>query len=231
MVGMMPEPIQHPSLEDFELLAEVSQMLTVLDQDRVLERVIDLMANAVGASRSQPDLASRVRRRLAAAFRQVLPAVAPGNGSERPIRFTSRAGCSTKGWRAGSSATSRGRWSYDTRQDERWYMFPDSTSKARSALCVPLLYNGEVLAVLTMLYPDAGSLHRVSPAPDDDRRQSGDRRGAQRPVVQPNAAAAAAVETVLHTIPDYLLVLDEQGKIVLVNDTAASCSQANKPAA
>src|SRR3954471_15458830 len=42
---------QRPSLEDFELLAEVSQMLTVLDQDRVLERVIDLMATAVGATK------------------------------------------------------------------------------------------------------------------------------------------------------------------------------------
>ena len=38
---------RRPSLKDFELLAEVSQMLTVLDQDRVLERVIELMANAV----------------------------------------------------------------------------------------------------------------------------------------------------------------------------------------
>src|ERR1700755_2991678 len=42
---------QRPSIEDFELLAEVSQMLTVLDQDRVLERVIELMAKAVDASK------------------------------------------------------------------------------------------------------------------------------------------------------------------------------------
>src|SRR5262249_583556 len=40
------------SMDDLELLAEVSQMLTLLDANQVFEKVMDLTARAVGGSKA-----------------------------------------------------------------------------------------------------------------------------------------------------------------------------------
>src|SRR5690606_41660134 len=47
-----PDVPQSPSIEDLELLAEISQMLTLLDRDLLLERVIELTVKALGADKA-----------------------------------------------------------------------------------------------------------------------------------------------------------------------------------
>src|SRR3990172_9196114 len=44
--------VEQPTFEDLELLAEGSQLLTLLDLDNVLQQVIKLTAKAVGATKA-----------------------------------------------------------------------------------------------------------------------------------------------------------------------------------
>src|SRR5690242_11730567 len=217
---------QRPSLEDFELLAEVSQMLTVLDQDRVLERVIDLMANAVGASK----VSLILRPEYVEDWQQIfVKHLTPSDEPDQPrsIHFAQRV--LDKGLAGWVFRNKQGTIVYDTQKDERWYIFPDGTSKARSALCVPFLYNGDVLAVLTMLYPEPDHFNeyhlRLMTIVANQATVAV--RNAQ--LFNQMLQQQQQLETILHTIPDYLLVLDEQGKILLANDAAARMLNADTP--
>lgn len=217
----MTDTTQRPSLEDFELLAEISQMLTVLDQDRVLERVIELMANAVGASKVSLILRPEYVEDWRQIFVKHLSADQLGDDSDQPrsIHFAQRV--LDKGLAGWVFRNKQGTIVYDTREDDRWYIFPDSNSNARSVLCVPFLYNGDVLAVLTMLYPEPNHF-------TDYHLRLMTIVANQATVAVRNAQffnqllqQQQQLETILHAIPDYLLVLDEQGKILLLNDSAA----------
>src|SRR5690349_12837004 len=50
--AMVQPDKEHPSFEDLEVLAEVSQLLTVVDLDRVIHEVIGLASRAVGAQKT-----------------------------------------------------------------------------------------------------------------------------------------------------------------------------------
>ncbi len=216
----MSEAHQHPSLEDFELLAEVSHMLTVLDQDRMLEHVIDLMANAVGASKAslilRPEYAEDWQQVFA---RHVDPSEGADEGVIAPIHFAQRV--LDKGLAGWVFREKQGAIVTDTQADDRWYVFPDSNSRARSALCVPFIYNGEVLAVLTLLHPDLGHFtdYHLRLLTIIANQTTVAVRNAQ--LFNQNLQQRQQLETIIHTIPDYLLVVDEQGTILLANDTAA----------
>ena len=217
---------QRPSLEDFELLAEVSQMLTVLDQDRVLERVIDLMANAVGASK----VSLILRPEYIEVWQQIfVKHLTPTEEQDQPrtIHFAQRV--LDRGLAGWVFRNKQGTVVYDTAQDERWYIFPDGTSKARSALCVPFLYNGEVLAVLTMLYPEPNHFtdYHLRLMTIVANQATVAVRNAQ--LFHQMVQQQQQLETILHTIPDYLLVLDDQGKILLANDAAARMLNSGTP--
>ncbi|MEP7291419.1 MAG: ATP-binding protein, partial [Chloroflexota bacterium] len=109
----------------------------------------------------------------------------------------------------------------DTQQDDRWYFFPDSDSHARSALGVPFLYNGEVLAVLTMLYPEPDHFneYHLRLMTIIANQATVAVRNAQ--LFHQMLQQQQQLETILQTIPDYLFVLDDQRKILLINDAAA----------
>lgn len=228
----MISPLNHqPSLEDFELLAEVSQMLTVLDQDRVLERVIELMAKAVDASK----VSLILHPEYLEDWRQIFVKHLTPNGTTledsqpQPLHLAQRV--LDKGLAGWVFRNKQGAIVTDTQQDERWYVFPDSNSQARSALCVPFLYNGEVLAVLTMLYPQPNHFN-------DYHLRLMTIIANQATVAVRNAQLfhqmlqqQQQLEVILHTIPDYLLVLDEAGKILLVNDAAAGLLSAGSSSA
>lgn len=226
----MPELTQQPSLQDFELLAEVSQMLTVLDQDRVLERVIDLMANAVGASK----VSLILRPEYVEDWRQVFvrhlssDTIDPQLAEPQSIHLARRV--LDKGLAGWVFRNKQGAIVADTLHDERWYLFPDSNSQARSALCVPFLYNGEVLAVLTMLYPEPNHFtdYHLRLMTIVANQATVAVRNAQ--LFNQMLQQQQQLETILHTIPDYLLVLDEAGKILLANDAAARLLNPNNTA-
>jgi PAS domain S-box-containing protein len=219
-----------PSLADLELLTEVSQMLTVLDQDRVLERVIDLMAKAVGASKVSLILRPEYVEDWRQIFVRYLSSGAESTIYEQPgIHFAQRV--LDKGLAGWVFRNKLGAIVDDTLSDERWVLFPDSNSQARSALCVPFLYNGDVLAVLTMLYPEPNHFN-------DYHLRLMTIVANQATVAVRNAQLfnqmrqqQQQLETILQTIPDHLFVLDEEGKILLINDAAARLINSDPAAA
>ncbi|HVU14651.1 MAG TPA: ATP-binding protein [Phototrophicaceae bacterium] len=216
----MSEAHQHPSLEDFELLAEVSQMLTVLDQDRMLERVIDLMANAVGASKASLILRPEYAEDWQQVFARHLDRTEDADeGTVAPIHFAQRV--LDKGLAGWVFREKQGAIVTDTKADERWYTFPDSNSNARSALCVPFIYNGDVLAVLTLLHSDAGHFtdYHLRLLTIIANQTTVAVRNAQ--MFTQMQQQRQQLETIVHTIPDYLFVVDEQGTILVANDAAA----------
>ncbi|MFN8452878.1 MAG: ATP-binding protein [Anaerolineae bacterium] len=217
----MTETTQRPTLEDFELLAEISQMLTLLDQDRVLERVIELMATAVGASKVSLILRPEYVEDWRQIFVKHLSSEYPEDDTEQPrsIHFAQRV--LDKGLAGWVFRHKQAAIVYDTQQDERWYIFPDSNSNARSVLCVPFLYNGEVLAVLTMLHPEPNHFtdYHLRLMTIVANQATVAVRNAQ--LFNQMLQQQQQLETILHAIPDYLFVLDQQGKILLLNDSSA----------
>jgi PAS domain S-box-containing protein len=216
---MVPvDQIQSPSLADFEMLAEISQMLTVLDQDRVLERVIELMARSVDASK----VSLILRPEDVEDWRQTLVRYFSGNRplDDEPVGIHFARRVLDKGLAGWVFQHKQGAIVYDTLSDDRWYVFPDSDSQARSALCVPFLANGEVIAVLTLLHPETNHFN-------DYHLRLMSIVANQATVAVRNAQLfnqmvqqQQQLETMLQTIPDHLLVLDDEGKILLINDAA-----------
>jgi signal transduction histidine kinase len=217
---MTQQAHREPSLSDFELLASVSQMLTVFDQDRVLERVIELTANALGAQRASlllhpeyDDDWKEVSVHHLLNTQEILRM-----SSDQVLRLARRV--LDKGLAGWVVQRKEATLVYDTKQDERWHTFPDSTSNARSALCVPMIYNGEVVAVLTLVHDSPGYFteHHLRLMTIVANQATIAFRNAQ--LFSRMLQQQRQLEAVLHAMPDLLMVLDDQGEIMLANEPA-----------
>ena len=208
--------------DDFALLTEISQMLNVYDQDRVLDRVIELTARSLGARRAsllvQPAYQSQWSRSF---VRHLLDANrVEWLADERVVAMSQRViESGLAGWAIRSREPALVE---DTEQDERWLHLDENGYLARSALCVPLIHGEEVIAVLTLTH---------------DQPHFFNQRQLQLMRIIANQAAVAVrnaqlfsrilhqqrqLEAILHAIPDVLLGLDERGTILLLNDKAAA---------
>jgi two-component system phosphate regulon sensor histidine kinase PhoR len=218
---MRPELQQPPSIEDLDLLAETSQLLTMLDRDRLLERVIQLTVKALGAEKASlllhPDHTdewNQVFIKHTNGARQV-----QRYDQEQSLHFARRV--LDRGLAGWVVRNRQGAIVEDTQQDERWHVFPDSKSGARSALCVPFLYNDKVLGVLTLLHSEPYHFNETH---------------LRLMTIIANQASVAVrnahlfntmhrqqrqLEAILHAMPDLLLVLDEEGRLLIANDAAA----------
>jgi PAS domain S-box-containing protein len=199
-----------PTFEDMKLLTEVSQLLTLLDLDGVMRRVIQLMSSSVGAAKASLFLHDEndidwdhilLTRQLD--HRQSVNVV-------RTVMDEGLAGWVTR--------NRQGAVVYDTQQDERWKVFPDDTNRVRSALCVPFMHDDKVLAVLTLVHPEPQHF-------DEHHLRLMTIVANQAAVAVRNAQLFHQVQNqqrqlaeVLRVIPDVLLVLNEDGKILIVND-------------
>ncbi len=109
----------------------------------------------------------------------------------------------------------------DTDADPRWIKLPGETRVARSAVVVPLLVQGQVGGVLTVTHPQAGRFD----AEDLDLLTS--IAGQASSVVQRASLFAAIrserarLETVIEGTADAVIVLNEDGKVLRVNRSAA----------
>lgn len=209
----MPQTnVPQPTFEDLKLLTEVSQLLTLLDLDTVMQQVISLMSSAVGAARASLFLHHNhdvdwdhifLSRRL------------DPDQSVQVVRTVLEEGLA--GWVMRSQ---EGTIVYDTQVDKRWHTFPDDPLLVRSALCVPFLQEGKLLAVLTLVHPspnhfDEHHLHLLTIVAN------------QAAVAIRNAQLYNQIHdqqrqlaAILQAIPDILLVVDESGRIVLINEPA-----------
>ena len=107
---------------------------------------------------------------------------------------------------------------YDTLDDERWQTFPDDPNSPRSVLCMPLIHNDQVLAVLTLGHPETYHFNE---------------RHEELVAIIANQAAVAIrnaqlfhetqtqqqqLEMILQALPEILLVVDHQGRILRINN-------------
>ncbi|MGQ9888236.1 MAG: ATP-binding protein [Aggregatilineales bacterium] len=209
---MLPFDAEQPTYEDIKLLAEVSQLLTVLDLDQVIERVIQLTSEAVGAARASLILRddSGIDWEHTLLARNLDP-------RQSVIAVSAVFDEGLAGWVVRHR---QGAVVFDTQQDSRWRTLPDDNRTVRSALCVPFMRDNEVVAVLTL---DHAEPHHF------------DERDLRLVTIVANQAVVALrnaqlfnrvqsqqrqLEVVLHAIPDVLFVLDEDGRVILLNDAA-----------
>jgi signal transduction histidine kinase len=196
-----------------ELLAEISQLLTLTDLDNVLKEVIDRIRTRLGASKASLLLLDGQDMDW-----QHLVSMRALNASKaiQVAQWTPNEGL--VGWVVRER---QGAIVYDTQTDPRWHVSPDDMDQARSALCVPFIKDEQVIAILTLAHPAPGHfaerhLHMLRIVAN------------QAMVAVRNAQLYGHVqsqqrqlEAVLQAIPMVLLVLDDQGKILLTNAAGA----------
>lgn len=208
----MTVPDQHPTFEDLELLVEVSQLLTLQDLNTVMERVIALTASAVGAGKSSLFLLDGVR-------------------VDWDYIFTARALNATESIRVVSKVLDQGLAGWvvrnkeaalvlDTKTDDRWHTFPDDTRLVRSALCVPFLYNDQVVAVLTLDHPEPNhfTAYQLRLMKIITNQATVAIRNAQ--LFRGLHEKQRQLEAVLRSVPDVLMVTDSDGEVIMVNQGA-----------
>lgn len=200
------------TFEDLKLLTEVSRLLTLLDLDSVLQQVINLMSSAVGAAKASLFLHDEndIDWDHILLTRHLDP-----QQSVLVVQTVMDEGLA--GWVVRNR---QGAVVYDTQTDPRWHVFPDDTNPARSALCVPFLQDDRVLAVLTLVHPEPNHF-------DEHHLRLTTIVANQAVVAVRNAQLFHQVQDqqrqlaeILRVIPDVLLVLNEDGKILIANDAA-----------
>ena len=198
------------TLQHLKLLGEVSQLLTSLDLDAVMQQVIDLMSGAVGATNASLFLHGKddvdwdhvfLTRRLDRAESIVVVKTVMDEG--------------LAGWVVRHK---QGTIVYDTQADDRWHFFADDVNPTRSVLCVPFLYEDRVLAVLTLVHPDP---HHFDDSHLDlltivANQAAVALRTAQ--LFSQTQAQQRQLEVILRALPEVLLVVNHEGKILQIND-------------
>jgi signal transduction histidine kinase len=203
---------QPPIYEDLRLLTEVSQLLTLLDLDSVMQKVISLMSSAVGATKASLFLHDGNNVDWDHIF--LMRDLDPGQSIE-VVQAVLDEGLA--GW------VIRNRQEtivYDTQTDERWHRFPNDTNAARSVMCVPFIHDDKVLAVLTLVHPAPNHFdeHHLRLMTIVANQATVAIRNAQ--LFNQVQQQQQQLEVILHAIPDILLVLDEESRIMLVNEPA-----------
>lgn len=204
--------LQQPTFEELELLAETAQLLAVLDLDQVVGQVVELAGRAVSASKTSLFLhqGGSVDWDHLLTSRDLSP--------DESVRVVQQVlGDGFAGW---VYRNRRGDIINDTLQDPRWIVFENDPIPVRSALCVPLLHNDEVVAVLTLVHPEPyhftqNSLRLMNIVASQFTIAI---RNAQ--LFQHARAQRRQLRTILQSVRDVLLVLDEQGQVMLLSEPA-----------
>jgi two-component system, OmpR family, phosphate regulon sensor histidine kinase PhoR len=197
---------------ELELLAEVSQLLTQFDMQRVLGRVIRLVASGVEATRAHLALHPGYDldwRNIFQTDRLDLDTI-----------YTARVGGLESGLPGLVTRERQGTIVYDSEEDERREFFGRELKENRSALAVPLICNQDLMAVLTLLHPEPKhftenhlrlvkiAMNQASVAVHNARLENHVRSGQHQ------------FEAVLHAVDNPMLVTDKAGKVLMMNAAA-----------
>ncbi len=208
------EQINHntPIPSEVELLAEVSQLLTDVDLDKVMQKVIALSGRVAGASRTSLFLHEHHRVDW-----ERLITVRPLTHDET-VQVVSRV--LDEGFAGWVVRHKQGAIITDTEEDERWITFADDTFETRSALCVPFLLQGEVMAVLTLVHeePNHFQPYHLRLLEIIANQAAIAIRNAQ--LFNHLDEQKLRLQAILQSIGETMLVLDRQGNIEMVNTPA-----------
>lgn len=209
---MSIQDMNQPSFEDLELLAEVSQLLKLLELDKVLDRVIMLAAKSVGAEQTSLFLNEGQRIDWQHIFTsRDLPL-------DKAFKVVNRV--LDDGFAGWVMRNKQGDIIYDTENDGRWLVFPDDDLVVRSVLCVPFIYEDDVLAVVTLSHslPEHFSSYHLRLMTIIANQATTAIHNAQ--LFNRIRSQQRQLQTILQAMTDVLIVLNENGKLILVNDSA-----------
>ncbi len=200
-----------PSSE-LELLAEVSQLVTQFDMQRVLGRVIRLVANAVGATQAHLFLHPNYELDWRNIFQT--------DRLDPDTIFTASVGGLDSGLPGLAAQERKGLLVRDTMMDDRRYVFGNELGDGQSALAVPLICNQDMMAVLLLLHPKPEhftenhlrlvqiAMNQASVAVHNARLENHVRSGRHQ------------FQAVLHAVNNPMLVLDRSGIVQMMNAAA-----------
>ena len=217
----MPYAMPDVTAQDLELLTEVSNMLTSFDQDRVLKNVIDLLMRAFGVEESSLLMNSEYGNNwrsfaLRPSFQTGLLRMPHSDEAVKQAQRIVSAGLAS--W---VIEQKQGVIINDTKHDERWLELPDAAIQAGSVMSVPFMHDEKVVGVFTLIHaqPDHFNEHQLKLMTIIANQVSVAMRNAQ--LFGRMQAQQKQLEAVLHAMPDVLLVLDERGHILLLNEAGA----------
>lgn len=209
---MSLQEMNQPTFEDLELLAEVSQLLKLLELDKVLDRVIKLAARSVGAE--QTSLFINEGQRIDWRYIFTSRELSPDNTFKVVTRVLD------DGFAGWVKRNKEGDIILDTHEDGRWLMFPDDHLTVRSALCVPFMYEDDVLAIVTLTHsePEHFTQYHLRLMTIIANQATVAIYNAQ--LFNRIRSQQRQLQMILQAMTDILIVLNENGKLILVNDPA-----------
>ena len=197
---------------DLELIAEVSQLVTQFDMQRVLGKVIRLVANAVGATRAHLFLHPTYELDWRNIFQT--------DRLDPDTIFSASVGGLDSGLPGLAAQERKGLLVRDVMMDDRRYAFGKELRDDQSALAVPLICNQDMMAVLMLLHPKPEhftdkhlqivqiTMNQASVAVHNARLENHVRSGRHQ------------FQAVLHAVNNPMLVLDRNGNVQMMNDAA-----------
>lgn len=199
------------TFDDLQLLTKISELLTHLDMDEVVQQTLDQVVRAVGAVRGSVFMFEG--RSLDWQH------VVYSEGAFSKQKYAIIPHVLSKGLAAWVIRNKQAVIIKDTLKDERWVIDTNLTDPARSALCIPAFYNNEIVAVLTFVHtePNYFNEHHLRVLTIVANQIMVTIRQTQ--MVNRIEAQQRQLETIINAIPDPILVLDAQGHILLANQT------------
>ncbi|MGJ3238841.1 MAG: ATP-binding protein [Anaerolineae bacterium] len=200
----------YPTFEDLDVLAEASQLLTVVDLDQVLHKVIALVSQRMEAQKTSLFLHEdeSVSWEHIITMRNLSP--------DQSIKVVAQV--LSEGFAGWVLEHKQGDIIYDTQQDDRWIVFEDDPIIARSAMCVPFIINGEVIASVTMIHEEPNHFrpHHLRLMEIIANQTSVAIRNAQ--LFNHLREQRRQLHAVLQSMRDVLLVLNRNKEIVMLNE-------------
>lgn len=201
-----------------------SELGTTLDLERVLERALRLFADAIGVRHGTIMLLDQETGYL-----QLRASLEPDREVPREGKRTEfRKGVGLAGWVLQHNQTVL---IADITQDERWVLRPGKEVHFRSALAAPLSLGGDVLGVLTLGHPEvsyfnqdhvqivtaAGAQVAIAVNNSDLYAYITEQADQLGVMLQTQRAESAKSRAILESIADGVLVLDNNGRVLLLN--------------
>ncbi len=216
------------TMRELDLLSQVSTMLTSFDKDRVLKNVIDFLMRAFDVEQASllmlSDIGDTNRWQLFSLRPKFQTAILRAPVSADAFRQAHR--LTTDGLARWVIQHKQGAIVADTHDDARWLEIPDMPSGARSVLCVPFILDDQVVGVFTLQHSEPAHFSTLD-------LQIMMIVANQVAVAMRNAelftqmrAQQTQLEAVLRAMPDVLLVLDADGKLLMINEAGVELMDA-----